>query len=194
MFQLLNRCFSGIHDFVFLPLHFNSNLHDHFDIIAYIVPLRTLFVVKKEHLQFKFTKQETITQPLPVLQLFLIFQFCSTSLFPSFGVPISKQKTTIFFDSVFGFVLIFVMWECLGCKVTFLIIQHLKKTLLRNEIWINMQCQFNVSSSDKKRFLFSKFCGALVAGSFSLCYSTTFGRLFKQIHSHQLYNVRICFL
>lgn len=52
--------------FVFLPLSFNSNLHDHFDIIAYIVPLGTLFVIDKEHLYLKFTKQETITQPLPV--------------------------------------------------------------------------------------------------------------------------------
>lgn len=164
-----------------------------FDIIAYSVPFKILFVVKKEHLQFKFTKQETITQPLPVLQLFLIFQFCSTSLFPSFGVPIS-QKNHHFFR--------FCFWFCFNfCNVVVPWLQGylphyiaLKKTLLRNEICINMQCQFNVSSSDKKRFLFSKLCGALVAGPFSLCYSTTFGRLFKQIHSRQLYNVRICFL
>lgn len=102
-FSYKTDAFQAYMIFVFLPLNFNSNLNDHFDIIAYIVPLRTLFVVnKKKHLQLKFTKQETITQPLPVyLQLFLF------SVLQHFLISITrcinqqKKKPTICFQVLF---------------------------------------------------------------------------------------------
>lgn len=121
-FSYKTDAFQAYMIFVFLPLNFNSNLHDHFDIIAYIVPLRTLFVVNKKHLQLKFTKQETITQPLPVyLQLFLF------SVLQHFLISITRcinqqKKTTYFFQVLFLVLFNFLM--CLGYKIIFLIIQH----------------------------------------------------------------------
>lgn len=95
-FSYKTDAFQAYMIFVFLPLNFNSNLHDHFDIIAYIVPLRTLFVVNKNICSLNLQNRKQLPNPYQFIYSSSFFQFCSTSLFPSLGVSISKKKTYFF--------------------------------------------------------------------------------------------------
>lgn len=95
-----------------------------FDIIAYIVPLRTHLLLKSNICSLNLQNRKQLPNP---------YQLYSSSLFSSFAAlpyfhhsMYQLAKKPIFLEFVFGFVLIFVMWWCLGCKITFLVtIKHL---------------------------------------------------------------------